>query len=109
MVLVKTKLGMSKTHGVGLFADQFIPKGAKTYQYTPGIDIDYSEADLAKMSEPARKQVLWYAYMNKEGDKYILCADDYRFINHSQNPVNVNIEATPDRDIAARDIKKGEE
>lgn len=109
MVLVKIRVGISNVHGIGVFADQSIPKGTMTWRYEPWFDISYSEKDLQKMSRPAKKQVLWYAYLNKKTGRYVLCSDDYRFINHSENKARINIESTPDKDIAARDIKPGEE
>ncbi len=109
MLRVKTRLQKSKIHGIGLFANQLIRKGTVTYQYTPWFDISYSKKELIKMFKPARKQVLWYAYFDKKIKKYVLCSDDQRFINHSKNPNKINIKSTPDKDIAIRDIKKGEE
>lgn len=110
MIMVKTKLGKSKIHGIGLFADQNIKKGTITWDYQPWFHITYSKEDLKKMSKPAREQVLWYAFVDKKDDRYILCADDQRFINHSSNPKKINILSISQyRDIALRDIKKGEE
>lgn len=109
MVLVKTKLGKSTIHGIGLFADQFIPVGMATFRYTPWFDFSYSEEDLSKMSEEARRQILWYSYIDKKTNKYVLLSDDYRFINHSKNPEKINIKSSPDEDVALRDIQPGEE
>ena len=38
MLLVKTRLGASAIHGIGLFADEFIPKDTVTWRFTPGLD-----------------------------------------------------------------------
>lgn len=107
MLLVKTKLGLSTIHGIGLFADQFIPKDTVTWRYNPEFDISFSEEQISRMSEHARERFWEYSYFDKDLKKYVLCFDDLRFINHtSKNP---NIISTPKEDIAARDIKKGEE
>lgn len=107
MILIKTKVEPSKIHGIGLFADQFIPKGTITWKYHPKFDMAFTEKDVQKMSEPARKIFIWYAYYNFKQKKYILCFDDQRFINHSKKLAN--IESTPDKDTAIRDIKPNEE
>lgn len=107
MLLIKTKIGPSKIQGIGLFANQFIPKGAVTWKYHPKFDTGFTQDDVDQMSEPSRKIFLWYAYYDFDQNKYILCFDDQRFINHSKN--NFNIESTPEMDIAARDIQPGEE
>lgn len=112
MLMVKTKLGPSHIHGIGLFADQFIPKGTTTWRFVPGFDLRVDPDDLLRLSEPARKLFWQYAYVDKRNNHYILCFDDERFINHSEDPniiqkrVGREIEG---REIAARDIEQGEE
>ncbi|NDJ20296.1 SET domain-containing protein [Nostoc sp. B(2019)] len=107
MLLVKTQIGSSKVHGIGLFADQFIPKGTVTWQYHPDFDSAYSESDVLRMPVPAR-EIFWkYAYYDKELGLYILCSDDQRFINHE--PDFPNIISTPRQDVTACDILPGEE
>lgn len=107
MLLVKTKLGLSRVHGIGLFAAQFIPQGTVTWEYSPEFDTAYDEDDIARMSPPAREQFLKYTYFDKEIGRYVLCFDDMRFINHCSHLPNIT--STPRRDVAARDIQEGEE
>ncbi len=114
MLLVKTKIGPSKIHSIGLFADQFIPKGTSIWKFKRGFDLKYSEAELDQLSEPARNQFLHYCYSYKDESShyYVICADDYRFLNHSVNPNITNIEAIGEVegiDIALVDIQVGEE
>ncbi len=104
---IKTLIKPSARHGIGLFADQFIPKGTTTWQYDPAFDSSFSESDIERMTESARKVFLNYAYFDKTLNKYVLCFDDQRFINHSKE--HANILSTIERDIAIRDIKQGEE
>jgi SET domain-containing protein len=106
MIRVKTKLGLSRVHGVGLFADQFIPKGTITWQCDPEFDISYDESLLETFPAWTKEQFMKYSYFDFKLNKYILCIDDQRFINHSIDP---NIVSSPNFDIAGRDIKIGEE
>ncbi len=106
MLQVKTKLDRSANHGIGLFADQFIKKGTVTWKYTPEFDVSYSKEQVDKMPEIAKKRFFDFSYFDFNINKYILCFDDQRFINHSVNP---NISSKPEIDIANRDIEKGEE
>ena len=94
-------------HGIGLFAAQFIPQGTVTWEYHSEFDTSYDEADIARMSPPAREQFLQYAYFDNEQGRYVLCFDSQRFINHSSDAPN--IISTPRRDVGARDIQEGEE
>lgn len=114
MLMVKTKIGPSTIQGagLGLFADQDIPKGAVTWRFMPGLDLIVPEDTLLQLSEPARAQFLNYCYVDKYTKHFILCFDDERFINHSDQPNIVQTKAeneTEGFEVAARDIKKGEE
>lgn len=106
MLRVKAKVGISGVEGLGLFADQFIPAGTVTWQYDEKFDPSYTEENLKDMPELNREAFLMYAYFDHERNKYVLCSDFQRYINHSNNP---NVESTPDADVALRDIEPGEE
>ncbi len=112
MLLVKTKLGVSSINGIGLFADEFIPKGTVTWKYTPGFDLKYTLKELEKLSEPARATFMKYAFHSKRSGLYVLCFDNARFFNHSFEPNILDADSSESEegvDIAARDIHPGEE
>lgn len=112
MLLVKTKIGPSKINGIGLFANQFIPKGTPTWKFQPGFDLKIDKNELANLSEPAKEQFLKYAYLNPKTDKYILCFDDARFFNHSDNPNCIDTESPDDTEgisVVVKDIQEDEE
>lgn len=98
MLLVKTYLDKSSINGIGLFANQFIPKGTLIWDLDLNFDgIFYWPND----SEFLKK------YCYRDGDKYVLCVDDARFMNHSDTPNTSN--GTNHETIANRDIEIGEE
>jgi hypothetical protein len=103
--MIKSKIGNSKIHGIGLFADEFIPKGTILFKKTR-FDLEFDKKDLEELSEPAREQILKYSY--KQNNKYILAPDDSRYVNHSSNNPNAD-GSDPEIDIALRDICPGEE
>ncbi len=112
MVRTKVKPSTIPGAGLGLFADEFIPKNKVTWRFCPGYDLVISEEDIFRMSEESRQQFLNYCYFDKRTRHFILCGDDERFINHSKNP-NI-IQGTEGGEIegvemAGRDIQKGEE
>lgn len=120
MLLIKTKIEASKINGTGLFANQFIPKGTVIWKFQPGFDIKIDKNELDKLPKIAKDSFLKYAYFNSTTNKYILCFDDARFFNHSDNPnciddnPNCIEEESLDGEeegitIAARDIQPGEE
>lgn len=111
MLLVKTKLGLSKISGIGLFADQFIPKDTIIWKFTEGVDVKITDERLQELeNEYPLKDLKKYLYRSKSSHLHILCGDDGRFINHSFEP---NTTDTSEDDegftIASHDIQPGDE
>ncbi len=114
MLCIKTTVKESTIPGagLGLFADQDIKKGEVTWRYAPDFDQVISEGRLATLSPEARVQCLKYAYLDTVTNELILCADNERFINHSDTPnvLQIATEEHPEGiEIAGRDISAGEE
>jgi uncharacterized protein len=81
------------------------------WRFTPGFDFDTDPKVLDAQPEHFRKIMFHYGYIDPRLNRFILCCDDARFINHSNTP-NMKIDLEADRygiDIAARDISAGEE
>jgi SET domain-containing protein len=113
MLLVKVRIETSKISGIGLFANQFIPKGTVIWVFQPGFDIRIHKNELEELPRIAREAFLKYCYLNVTTNKYILCFDDARFFNHSDFPNCIEADS-PDGEeegitVAARDILPGEE
>ena len=108
MLLIRTKLNKSKIEGIGLFADEFIKKGTKIWEYESSIDLSILKEEIEKLSKPSKEQLYKYAYLDKERNKYLLCGDDARFLNHSSSP-NCDEATDNNSTFALRDIKPGEE
>jgi SET domain-containing protein len=107
MLMVKTKIAPSNISGIGLFADEFIPKGTMVWKFQNDFDLILSKEEVEKLSVPTQKQFYNYAYLDKKYNKYMLCSDDARFFNHSDN-FNCD-ERIDDITTATRDIEIGEE
>lgn len=107
MLLVKTYIGKSKIDGIGLFADEVIPKGTFIWKFVPGFDFTLKKQDLNKLPEVAKSWVLHWGYYNEDEGGYVICVDDARFFNHSENPNTDN--TSKEGTIATKDIRKGEE
>lgn len=109
--MVKTSLGKSALHGLGVFAFELIRDGTAVWRFTPGFDLDLDPARLDGLSAVHREYLLHYGYIDARLNRYILCCDDARFINHSDSP-NILPRYGMDGhsvDIAVRDILPGEE
>lgn len=106
MLMVKTRLSPSRIHGIGLFATEAIPAGTVVWRYHAPFDVVFHEDDLDGIPEVTRGTILKYAYWSDAQDGYVLCGDDARFMNHSDD---ANTYEDPEATVAARDIAVGEE
>jgi SET domain-containing protein len=112
MLKVKTKVKESSLGGLGLFADEFIPKGAIIWEYSPKFDISFTKEEFDKMDKIEQDLLLTYSYFSKESGKFIYSIDNSRFTNHSSlNPNEgvVDMGKIETSGVALRDINIGEE
>lgn len=112
MLKVQTFVQSSLIHGVGLFAAEDIPKGAVIWEPERGLDLIITKEEYDGLSSVGKAFVDHYGYWSEELQRFICAADNYRFVNHSEEPNLVNEGAkkgSDGRDVAARDIRKGEE
>lgn len=114
MLQVRTILGISGIHGIGLFAVHNIPRGELVWKFDEGFDIKISRpAALPALPQFSRDFINHHGYINPEDEAVIvLCADNARFLNFSNTP-NLAMARVIDfgekRLIAAREILQGEE
>ena len=110
MLQVKTRLDRSRVHGIGLFADEFIPEGTVIWEFHSSVDTKLTSEQIAQLSLPCQEQMRRYTYREKFSGKYVLCGDDARFFNHSADPNCIDIDnAAEGLTIARRNIYPGEE
>lgn len=86
MLLIKTKVIQSKIHGLGLFADQLIPKGTEIWKFTPGFGQKFTREQILAFPKLLQIYMYKYGWRNKKSKLYIFSADDGKYFNHSDNP-----------------------
>ena len=106
MLLVDARAGISKIHGIGLFAYEFIPKGTHVWVFNPKFDVVFTEEQMQSLPPPAQRQARRYSYFDPDMQVYVLASDDSRFVNHADDP---NLLDAGPINYAARDIHIGEE
>jgi len=104
MLLVKTYLGKSPIHGLGVFADEFIRKGTRIWRFVDGFDRVFSAKQFARLPKPAREFIRFHGY--RVAGEIILTIDHDCHMNHSENP---NTYLHNGYAIASRNIRKGTE
>jgi SET domain-containing protein len=112
MLLVKTTLAPSSIEGLGVFAAEGIQAGTVVWKFVPGVDLLLSDEQIARLPNIVAEVCERYAYRHGRMNNYVLCGDDARFVNHSDDPNIMGIYPPGDEqgmDIATRDIQEGEE
>jgi len=113
MLTVKTELKNSSVAGLGVFATEFIQKGALVWIFAEDLDRVFTRDDVNIFSKDECVFLYKYATIGaKHLDTLILAVDNARFINHSDTP---NIEYSKSGGVveypckSLRDIRVGEE
>lgn len=111
MLLVRTYIGPSRIHGMGLFAAEPLAKGTPFWRFEPDFDQAISPERFAVLPELTQQHIRWFAYKSQTDAHYILSGDFCCFMNHSTEP---NTGALPDSQppvttVTLRDIAQGEE
>lgn len=111
MLRVKTTVGPSAVHGVGLFADEDVPRGTVVWERS-SLDVVLLSSDVALLTDVDRDFVYEYGTFCMHLGTWFVCLDNTRFINHASSRV-ANLVSTDRQidsvNIAARRIRKGEE
>lgn len=116
MLKVKTYLSKSTIPGIGigLFAGEQIEEGTVIWEYTQGLDFRVTDNQFKTLDELSQEFLSKYGYFDEVERCYVMCVDNARFFNHSDDP-NTLDESGPrslylcGRTIAKQTIKKDEE
>lgn len=110
MIHIKYALKPSEKHGVGLFADQNIAKGALIYTASPILDVNISQEQFNSLHESEKSEVRYWGFWDEANNVWHVDFDVSKFVNHSTEPTVTQDKSHNDAYlIAARDITSGEE
>lgn len=109
MLLVETRIGPSSIHGIGLFAAEPIPKGVVTWRFRSSFDCVLTLAEYINFPTRTRRFIDEYGCWSEHDKMWMLCGDNARFMNHSDEPSTRSLGIGFADDVAARDILSGEE
>lgn len=112
MLLVKTLVKESPIHGLGLFANQFIPKGTDIWQFTPGFDLKFTGEQILAFPEALQIYIYTHGWRSKKSKLYCLCPDGGKYFNHSENPNCLSEYRDNEEEVVTvtqRNIQPGEE
>lgn len=105
MFRVPTYLSRSQIHGIGVFTPFPIPAGTVIWEFDPEVDWRLTAEDFERFPERYREKLRSYCYLDESG-AYILCGDNARYMNHSDEP---SCDDSGMWTVARREIAVGEE
>ncbi len=106
MLVVKTHLDKSNIAGMGCFASEPISKGTIIWEINRNFDLVMPHKHVEQFPDVAKSYIQNFAYFNEEEGGYVMCTDNAKYFNHSDNS---NCKSIFEKTIAARDIEVGEE
>ena len=106
MLLFEHYVAPSPIHGLGVFSACFIPKGTRTWEFHPAIDILIPRAELAGLPAHVLRLVAMRTEYLVDQDAYLWGMDGDQFVNHTDDP---SIRKVGSEWITCRDIGIGEE
>lgn len=107
MIIVPTYLEKSPIHGFGVFAADFIPKGAKVWEFHPVFDLVFSEEEFERLPPSVKQEIEIHLYQPEPQGKLYYESTMGKYMNHSREP-NVDFSEIG-CGWATRDIHQGDE
>jgi len=111
MFVVRTSLRPSAIHGTGVFAEEFIPKGAMVWKFHRELDLVIDKQNLEALEPATQEELQHYSWLDTDLNVWVLSAGHGAFVNHSDDPSMHWMEGgdfyAPS--YAVRDIQPGEE
>lgn len=109
MMMVETELKPSPIHGLGVFLLQPVRKGELIWRFDSRVDRVYTPDEVDSLPEHLQRYLRTYSTWHEQTGLYVLCGDNGRYFNHSDDPVTVSDAVSFGEDRAARDLAVGEE
>lgn len=109
MLMVKTELGASDIHGIGVFLAEPVRAGQLIWRFDSRIDRVYSDAEIEEMPPILQEFLRTYSTLHAEQKLWVLCGDNGRHFNHSDHPNTRSLGIAFGDDVAASDLPAGTE
>jgi len=109
MMMVETELRASPIHGIGVFVTERVRAGDLIWRFDSRIDRVFSGDELDEMPAQLQRFLRTYSTLHQELNLWVLCGDNGRHFNHSDNPNTRSLGIAFGDDVAANDLAPGTE
>jgi len=108
-MIVQTELRSSPIHGIGAFLLEDVKKGDLIWRFDSRIDRVFADSELSALPESLRAFLSIYSTYHEQSGLWVLCGDNGRHFNHSDQPNTISMGVAFGDDIAAADLPAGTE
>ena len=109
MMMVATELRPSPIHGIGTFLLEDVECGSLIWRFDSRIDRVFADEELKHMPDSLREFLSVYSTYHEQSGLWVLCGDNGRHFNHSDEPNTKSLGVGFGDDIAAADLPAGTE
>jgi hypothetical protein len=109
MLMVRTELRASDIHGIGVFLVEPVRAGQLIWRFDSRIDRVFSDDELEDMPELLQSFLRTYSTLHADLRLWVLCGDNGRHFNHSDEPNTRSLGIAFGDDVAACDLPAGTE
>ena len=109
MLMVETELRASPIHGIGAFLLEDVKAGDLIWRFDSRMDRIFSNNELESRPERLKAFLVMYSTFHEGAGLWVLCGDNGRHFNHSDEPNTVSLGVAFGDDIAASDLAAGTE
>src|SRR4051794_33278237 len=109
MLMVETELRESPIHGIGVFLTEPVQAGQLIWRFDSRIDRVFSDREMQEMPERLQRFLRTYSTFHGELKMWVLCGDNGRHFNHSDQPNTRSLGIAFGDDVAAEDLEPGTE
>ena len=109
MLMVETELRSSPIHGIGVFLLEDVTEGQLIWRFDSRIDRVFAEAELNDIPQRLRAFLEVYSTFHQQSGLWVLCGDNGRHFNHSDEPNTISLGVAFGDDVAGADLPAGTE
>jgi hypothetical protein len=109
MMMVQTELRASPIHGIGVFLAEPVREGQLIWRFDSRIDRVFSDLELDQMPNVLQQFLRTYSTFHEASQLWVLCGDNGRHFNHSNQPTTRSLGIAFGDDVAACDLPAGAE
>ncbi len=109
MLTVDTEVRPSRLHGLGVFLREPVKAGALIWRFDGRIDSVFGSEEIEGLPDHMREYLRVYTTWHAASGLYVLCGDNGRYVNHSDEPSTLSRGVSFGDDVAARDLPAGAE